>query len=237
MGVVGTLVGRKRPTFTQLGKGCAIVTAMEERPRAYQASDGSGFVFNSDRFKGFADNTTFPRQVRRQVAVWAVARGVASDEQKRLAGLPIDEPVRAKLAEFAEREDDFLDSALFEQVVAHMPKDVRTRILRPEGYLDRALVWPLGPADVERLFPQISSKQLRDWDSEELVTAHRWGEGNYRGYFRSQLVLVYLVDQLLRAGWTIERVKEAAGLTTSAQRAVVADLQAVVVERRQLQLV
>jgi len=103
--------------------------------------------------------------------------------------------------------------------------------------LDRKLVWPLRPVDVEALFPHISSKQLRDWDVEGLVPAYRWGPGKYRGYFRSQLVLALLVERMLSAGWGIEHLKQAIGLVPEPQREAVEDLQAVVVERRELLLV
>jgi hypothetical protein len=151
--------------------------------------------------------------------------------------MPLDEPVRHEMSEVAEREDDFLDSVAFARIIERLSEEERIRILRPEAILDRKLVWPLRPVDVEALFPHISSKQLRDWDVEGLVPAYRWGPGKYRGYFRSQLVLALLVERMLSAGWGIEHLKQAIGLVPEPQREAVEDLQAVVVERRELLLV
>lgn len=204
---------------------------MTEQGRAYQNVEGTGFVFNRRRFEGFADHVQMPIQVRVQVARWAVARQVATAWQQWLAELPLEEPARSELQEVAEKEDGFLESEVFRAVLGGMDVLTQGRVLRPEAHLGRSVVWPLSVADVERLFPQISAKQLRDWDTQKLVVAYGWGKGGYRGYFRSQLVTALLVERLLRAGWSVQRIKEEVGLAPKAMEEVAEDLKAVMGER------
>ena len=128
-----------------------------------------------------------------------------------MAQLPLNDQVRADMHEESEHEDQLLHTTAFGDILDHIQRDYRQRVLRPAAFL-HTTIFPLRPSDVHTLFPTISTKQLRDWDSQGLVKAYRWGQGRYRGYFRSQLVAILLVDELLRSGWGMSYVQAILGL-------------------------
>jgi DNA-binding transcriptional MerR regulator len=197
----------------------------------YQKADGAGFTFEGRTYEGFKDHVHLPVPVRAQVARWAVARKVANGWQQWLAELPLAPTSTEEDSELARWEEGFLDSEAFKRILAGMDVPTQMKVLRPEGFLGRRVAWPLRVSEVARLFPQISAKQLRDWDWQGLVRACGRGKGNYRGYYRSQLVVALLVDKLLRAKWSMQRIKEVVGLEPNEMVEVAQDLKAVLLER------
>jgi hypothetical protein len=176
-----------------------------------QLSGKSGFIFAGITYEGFSHRTFLPAAVRRQVAKWAVERHVADVFSRRLAQLPLEEQVRAGFEDQSDSEDHLVCTPEFGYVLEHLERSVRLRLLRPQDFIEHA-TWPLLGAQVHALFPSISQKQLRDWEKRGLVTTQRWGRGRYRGYFRSQLVQILLISELLQSGWGLQAVRDTMGL-------------------------
>ena len=85
-------------------------------------------------------------------------------------------------------------------------------MLRPHNILQRDLAWPLSAGDAAKVLASVTAKQLRDWDNADLVKPVRYGKGDYRGYFRSHLVLALLVSKSLDEKWSIPGIKHWAGV-------------------------
>ncbi len=177
------------------------------KSRAYQRVDGDGFVFNGVPYEGFADHPAFPLIIRRQIARWAIRRGEASMAQQELVAVDPAASSRSKLLEVAQADDRLMVSPVFSRAFSLLTEDEQLRVLRPEAFLDKRVVWPLVPSAVESLFPTLTANRIRDLDNQELVSSDRWGRRHYRGYFRGQLVVALLVARLIDAGWSIERLK------------------------------
>ena len=175
-------------------------------------SGSSGFTYNHTTYESFSHRTFLPAPVRRQVARWAVERHVASPFQSRLARLSLDELVRPGFEAASDQEDHLACTSEFGYVLEHLERSVRQRLIRPQDFISNA-TWPLLPIQVHALFPSISQKQLRDWESVGLITPQRWGKGRYRGYFRSQLIQILLISVLLQSSWGLSAVRDTMGLS------------------------
>lgn len=69
-----------------------MIGLMDSLGRVYQKGDGKGFVWGEKYYEGFPDIVELPLELRKQVARWAVARSMATDEQHRLAAIPLVGP-------------------------------------------------------------------------------------------------------------------------------------------------
>ena len=203
------------------------------RDRAYQRPDGLGFRYRGETFDGFTDRPQLPLSVRVQVARWAVALDQASPSQRELMSLPEDrlwprghdEAVREQLAHIFHREDDLLENEGFVGALMHLEPSVRNRILDPQAVLGRyPLVWPLTVRQAAEVLGVVTENQLRDWDEIGACRAERWGEGSYRGYFRSNLVKAAMVREMLASGISLEA---AAAFMRGELPQVVKDAQAI----------
>jgi len=179
---------------------------------AFQLTSRPGFVFKGQEYEGFEDRPSLPIAVRAQIARWAVNVDTATEHQRELAKLEPDEPVRHELLQLLAAEQAFLGSEEFSSALALLTPPQRDRLMRPHAFLERDFVWPLSIRDAARVLETISEHQLRDWDGAELVVARRWGEGNYRGYFRRELMSAWMVEALLKAGWSIAALRKRLGL-------------------------
>jgi DNA-binding transcriptional MerR regulator len=93
----------------------------------------------------------------------------------------------------------------------------------------RSVVWPLRTKEAAQVLGDVTKHQLRDWDDAGICRASRWGNGRYRGYVRSQLLLARLIRTALARGYGVERLREDLGLAEKpiAARDVVAVVRAV----------
>jgi DNA-binding transcriptional MerR regulator len=179
---------------------------------AFQLTSRPGFVFKGQEFEGFEDRPDLPLVVRAQIARWAVMNGTPSALQQDLAKLPPVEPSRHEVLQLLAEEQAFLGTEDFTVALSLLTSRQRDRLMRPHAFLTRAFVWPMSIGDASRVLETISEHQLRDWDDQGLVPARRWGEGNYRGYFRRDLMLAWMVDSLLKGGWTVAALRQRLGL-------------------------
>ncbi len=193
--------------------------------RAYQHIDGTGFFFDGVRYQGFPDPPKASGGVRQQIARRAVAHGVASRTQHKLAQGTRQTPPRSELLEIAQIEDAFLDLPVFEHLLHRLTEDERLRVLRPQGFLGRLRAWPMTPGMTESLFPELTANKLRDWDNRGLIQAYCWETGRHEGYFRSQLVVGLLVSKLLASGWSIELLTQELALTSNPGRDALNELR------------
>lgn len=108
-----------------------------------------------------------------------------------------------------------LGSLTYYNAVSLLPHKERNQLIMMELNDTDQRPMTLSAADVIRLFPHISLKQLRDWDKAGLVKAHRMGRGKLLSYDREQLLPILLTYHILKAGWSKRRLLEATGKTSS----------------------
>jgi DNA-binding transcriptional MerR regulator len=105
-----------------------------------------------------------------------------------------------------------LGNKQFQAILGLLSDDELSRVLRPHNILERDLAWPLTAGDAAKVLGSVSVNQLRDWDKADLIKPVRYGNGDYRGYFRSHLVQAFLVAKSLDAKWSITGIKHWAGI-------------------------
>lgn len=108
-----------------------------------------------------------------------------------------------------------LGSLTYYNAVALLPHKERNQLIMMELNDTNQRSVTLSAADVIRLFPHISIKQLRDWDKAGLVRARRMGKGKLLSYDREQLLPILLTYHVLKAGWSKQRLLEATGKASS----------------------